>query len=538
MELPAIRPMQELQLCVERHRQQLEDIWLRCLLQQDIQSFTHDMVNEQPSQPIGDNEMVKEPSFDEDQLGQPIAREGGHMTMGGEGQVQASEIEDKDLKPTMVCIDAAPSFEQVSTNNGNELSDKKESDQESEDSFAKMASISLAQAQVRRSLIGEAVTYQDNICGRLVAHQSFDNMSALMILGSCALVGLDIELSNPNNKVLFEVAQYLFLSFFTFELGVRIIARGRMFLTGLDWEWNVFDVGCVFTSYLELVLSVLQGDEVVFNSRMVRVVRIVRIIRVVKASSSLRMMVYTILGAVRLLLWAVLSLLLVMFTFAVTFTEGCKSVADPGQRQKLSKFFGSLGRSMLTLFQVVTGGLTWNDVYEPLEENDHLLAFTLLGYICLVVFTVLNVITGLCCEQAIVTARNSKEDAIRSRLREKEKLTKSFCHIFKTFDDDGSGEISAKEFEKQLEDEVFQAYLSHLDITVDDAIEMFDVLDTDNSGSVSASEFVTGCMKVKGEARTVDILKLDRELQSVKRLIRGQRVSTSTDSNSNANSNV
>ena len=78
-----------------------------------------------------------------------------------------------------------------------------------------------------------------------------------------------------------------------------------------------------------------------------------------------------------------------------------------------------------------------------------------------------------------------------------------------------------------MEDEAFQAYLSHLDITVADAVEMFDVLDTDNSGSVSASEFVTGCMRVKGEARTVDILKLDREMQSVKKLIRGQRVSTS-----------
>eukprot|EP00930_Biecheleria_cincta_P083986 TRINITY_DN73486_c0_g1_i1.p1 TRINITY_DN73486_c0_g1~~TRINITY_DN73486_c0_g1_i1.p1 ORF type:complete len:571 (-),score=99.33 TRINITY_DN73486_c0_g1_i1:268-1959(-) len=548
--LPGYHPMHELQLCIERHRQQLEDIWLRSLLPPDIRSFTHEMIKElsvvedQPGLPIAGEggHMTTEASEVEDeeapmstevfvdaghfleqastaaeeQQSQPTTRVGGNVTFGGDCQVQAGANEDE--RAAEMCDLSA----QASTSNDKGVSDGGDSGKESEDFVHKMATLSLAQSRVRQTLIGEAVTYQDNIWGRLVSRQTFDNVSALMIVASCALVGLDIELQNSSNKVGFEVAQYLLLAYFTFELAARILARGRMFLAGLDWKWNIFDLGCVSTSYLEIALRLLQGENVVFNSRMVRMVRITRIIRVVRASASLRMMVFTILGAMRLLLWAVLSLLLVMYTFAVSFTEGYKTVADPGERQKLSKFFGSLGKSMLTLFQVVTGGLTWNDVYEPLEEINQLLAATFLAYICLVVFTVLNVITGVCCEQAIVASKNSKEDAIRARLRGKEQLIKDFCEIFKCIDDDGSGDVSAVEFEKQLEDEAFQAYLCHLDVTVDDAVEMFEALDTDKSGSISASEFVTGCMKLKGEARTIDVVRLDREIQSVKKMISGQ----------------
>merc|ERR1711920_414159 len=57
------------------------------------------------------------------------------------------------------------------------------------------------------------------------------------------------------------------------------------------------------------------------------------------------------------------------------------------------------------------------------------------------------------------------------------------------------------------EDEV-QAYFAHLNLQVDRAWDIFRLIDFDKSGTVSLEEFVTGCLRLRGQARTVDVAQV------------------------------
>merc|ERR1719335_6522 len=50
--------------------------------------------------------------------------------------------------------------------------------------------------------------------------------------------------------------------------------------------------------------------------------------------------------------------------------------------------------------------------------------------------------------------------------------------------------------------------------------ELFEVLDADGSGTLSAAEFISGLMKVRGEARKSDIIATRLSVSSLQELLR------------------
>merc|ERR1712032_1073255 len=93
-------------------------------------------------------------------------------------------------------------------------------------------------------------------------------------------------------------------------------------------------------------------------------------------------------------------------------------------------------------------------------------------------------------------------------------------------DKDGSGDVSSNEFMKMLDDENMRVYLNSLGIQASEAQGLFDLLDCDDSGSVSIDEFITGCLRLKGEARSVDVAtlmyenkKLVKKFNKVERMV-------------------
>lgn len=125
-------------------------------------------------------------------------------------------------------------------------------------------------------------------------------------------------------------------------------------------------------------------------------------------------------------------------------------------------------------------------------------------------------ITGLCCDYAIQNAVSDRDDAIRAQIRDKENWKEQFKSMFRSIDDDNSGEITDHELREILQDEEFQAYLAHLNVSVDDALDMLDIFDKDGDGTVSIDEFVMGCMRVKGQAKTMDIMRVRNDIEVVR----------------------
>lgn len=83
--------------------------------------------------------------------------------------------------------------------------------------------------------------------------------------------------------------------------------------------------------------------------------------------------------------------------------------------------------------------------------------------------------------------------------------------VFREFDQNGNGAISWTEFQIALEDQRMHAFLSSLDLDISDAIGLFSVLDSDGTGAIEHSEFLLGCLRLRGGAKAVDMVRVQME---------------------------
>merc|ERR1712194_43812 len=102
--------------------------------------------------------------------------------------------------------------------------------------------------------------------------------------------------------------------------------------------------------------------------------------------------------------WSVLFLIIPILVFAMIITEAVATYTntldlhaenDDGLHM-LNHFYGSLGRSMLTLFWSISGGLSWSLAMLTLRDNGFVMSSNAyVAYIASIVFAVLNIVTGV-----------------------------------------------------------------------------------------------------------------------------------------------
>merc|ERR1712217_291547 len=176
--------------------------------------------------------------------------------------------------------------------------------------------------------------------------------------------------------------------------------------------------------------------------------------------------------------------------------------------QKLQDYWGTLPRSMFTLLESISGGISWHEVVMPLTTVGwpYLALFTL--FIMSFVFAILNVMTAVFCQSAIESAQQDKELATLNQLRDQDKIYAKLNELFEEIDQDESGLVTLDELEHVLAQRHSQAYLQTLGISIHDAWTLIKLLDSDNSGAVDSEEFIAGCVGLMGDAKAVHVATL------------------------------
>lgn len=252
--------------------------------------------------------------------------------------------------------------------------------------------------------------------------------------------------------------------------------------------------------------------------RVVRVVRVIRIVRLARFFKELRLMMYSILGGVQSLLWVILVFTLIFYTFGIVFTWSAFDYLtfedrwEDSDRADTVMFFGSIDKSMLSLFMGMTGGVDWIELYEAFDDL-WLAQGLLLLYIAFAFFAAINVVTGVFVESAMRTSETDREYIIQEEMAAKELYVKKMQQLFEEMDTNGLGTISLDEFEAHLGDERAIAYLNALKIDFSEARTLFSLLDIDQSGHIDFQEFLAGCDKLSGEARSMDLAMLHYEVR-------------------------
>ncbi|CAE7494511.1 Scn11a [Symbiodinium natans] len=277
-----------------------------------------------------------------------------------------------------------------------------------------------------------------------------------------------------------------------------------------DLKWAVFDSIIVGLQVIEEVSTLAVGSEAAQGSnlgfmrvmRILRLLRIIRLVRLLQFVNELRTMVMSIVGSMRSLAWTVVLMLLIKYIIGVYL---CGLIADTGGGvqlsvvQELVEYYGSLPRAVLTLYQAMTGGVDWNDLSKPLETSiSPLMTVVFALYVAFAVLAMMNVVTGVFVESALGSAREDREKEVISSVKK----------IFQVADHDQSGVLTWSEFSKTLEEPANLKYFGSLGINASEARGLFGLLDADESGSVSLQEFMQGCLRLRGQAKAIDMATL------------------------------
>jgi len=333
---------------------------------------------------------------------------------------------------------------------------------------------------------------------------------------------------------IFFVFGLIFCALFTVELGLRWAAIGPInFLNCRSEEiwWNVLDVIVVGSSCIEVIMDIvaratgteksdaLQNVSVLRVLRVVRIVRVVRVIRVMRFFRELRMMIFSILGCVKNLCWVMVVLGMTFYMFGVAFTSATidylSTVAmwQDDAHGDLIASFGTIDKSILSLFMSMTGGNDWSAYYVPLIVLPVYYRFFFLIFIAFALFAVVNIVTGVFVESALQANLKDRDIVVHEELENKKDYLQSMQDLFNEMDEEGNGTISLFEFEDKLKDERVIAYFNVMKLDVSDARTLFQLLDYDHSDEVGINEFLDGCYKLQGESRALDMKILQFEVQ-------------------------
>ena len=232
-------------------------------------------------------------------------------------------------------------------------------------------------------------------CGALVNHPNSQTIILGLITVNAILMGLmtfDFVQTNPQVWKGMEISDYTFLALFAVEVILQLIYHGRQ---SFKDPWLLFDIAILCTSWVPEI-------------RIFRFARVINRLRPLQNLTRAIASVVTQLGAIALFIF------IVIYTFAVLFTELFREVQFEDHQ-----YFETLFTSMFTCVEMTT--LEWAHIARELQAQQlSWLPICAFVVICGVIF--FNLILAVICDAVAVlgvdwTGRNAHEQKIIEELQ-------------------------------------------------------------------------------------------------------------------------
>jgi len=161
------------------------------------------------------------------------------------------------------------------------------------------------------------------------------------------------------------------------------------------------------------------------------------------------------------------------------------------------------------MFEVITGGVSWDEVMHPiLKDISPAMGIVLLFYITFCLFAMLNIVTGVFVETALRKAREDKDTYTANHI----------CELFFN-DEDNEDEICWETFKKKLDSTDMQEYFRSINVDPSEAHSLFRLLDMNDNNALDASELVNGCLRLRGEAKALELSLLMFETSRMNKVV-------------------
>merc|ERR1712232_441921 len=130
-----------------------------------------------------------------------------------------------------------------------------------------------------------------------------------------------------------------------------------------------------------------------------------------------------------------------------------------------------------------------------MDHISPIMAVVFISYITFSLLALLNVVNGVFVDMGIRNAKDQMDHFMQSSVRE----------LF--LDENGgmNAEMTWDEFKNHLNQKQMQDYFQAIDVDLSEAKSVWRLLDVNGSGTVSADEFVSGCLRLRGPAKAIDL---------------------------------
>ena len=220
---------------------------------------------------------------------------------------------------------------------------------------------------------------------RWVENPVLNRFIIALILINAITLGLETSPTiMASHGELIQALDRMILSIFVVEISLRILAYGPRFFKD---PWSVFDFSVVAIALLPATaqFSVL------------RALRVLRVLRLISMVPQMRRVVGALLSSIPGLSSIILVMVLIFYVFAVIATN-LFATQHP-------QWFGTIGQSMYTLFQIMTLESWSMGIVRPLMETHPYAWAFFIPFILIATFTMLNLFIAI-----IVNAMQAQAD--------------------------------------------------------------------------------------------------------------------------------
>eukprot|EP00927_Polykrikos_kofoidii_P076946 TRINITY_DN73952_c0_g1_i1.p1 TRINITY_DN73952_c0_g1~~TRINITY_DN73952_c0_g1_i1.p1 ORF type:complete len:620 (+),score=108.34 TRINITY_DN73952_c0_g1_i1:147-2006(+) len=354
-------------------------------------------------------------------------------------------------------------------------------------------------------------SFIQNILGPADPHPELESylnkVVGVVIVLNTFMMGLEVDFApqtnDINQRLFWFVSESFFISFFVFEMCVRMFwERGAWPLS----LWNWLDVVVISIAVAETWLLPFLGGDVSGNLQMLTLLRIVRLARLIRVVRLVRMFrtLYVCVIAFKEACVSILNIGVVMtmglyvcaiFTTSTIGRSPSLGAANMGGYSGMDRF-GTIPRSMYSLFELMTLE-GWEQVGRPLVTQQPFMAIFLFGFIMVFTFGILNMIVAMVVEKTLQQSRSfDDEDAMNCQ--DAELQLGELRDLFWEFDRDDDGMLSRVEFESAKSDTAIMSFLQKMNVPECTMDRLYSILDVDGRGTLPLDDITEGVARLRG----------------------------------------
>jgi len=318
--------------------------------------------------------------------------------------------------------------------------------------------------------------------------------------------------------IAFEFFSWFFGIAFTCELFLKAVGMRREFFCH---AWNWIDTALVLLWMSARIGTVLPIDPNILRlARLARLMRLIRLAGTIQGLDSLYLISTSLTSCFEILGWTVALFVLIQATLALFLTNLLTDLYfgneafDLKERQSLYTYFGTFTRSMYSFFELTLAN--WPPIQRLLAEN---LSewFMVMGVMHKLTFgfAFVGVINGVFMQETFKVASTDDRVMLRRSERMINTHAKKMTMFFEEADANGSGVIDRAEFKMLVAQPAVSMWLSSMELDAKDGDLLFSLLD-DGDGHLTLDEVVRGVAKLKGSARSIDVVQVLKELEKLK----------------------